>query len=260
MIDKVFVHCSGIGPKTDEKLRQFQYNDWQTVLNHPDALPVSGNRKQSLIQGIQQSLEALNEKNLEFLISRFPGYEHWRFLAEFFDQCTFFDIETTGLSCYQDDISVISAFYKQEMYTFVYQDNLDEFLDLVDESTLLVAFNGNSFDVPFIESYFNIPNIGCPYIDLRWIAYHFGFSGGLKNIEKQFDLFRPAGFEDTDGFEAVRLFNHWQKGSDRAKEKLINYCQLDVLASYLVALELMKLKIPGFKRSSFHPPFALLKR
>ena len=260
MIDEVFVHCKGIGPKTDDKLRQNQFKNWQAVLDQPDALPVSGNRKESLVLGLQQSLEALGNQDLDFLISRFPGYEHWRFLAEYFEKCTFFDIETTGLSCYEDDISVISAFHQQEMFTFVYNENLDEFLDLVDQSTLLVAFNGNSFDIPFIETYFNIPGIGCPYIDLRWIAYHFGFSGGLKNIEKQFNLIRPAGFEDVDGFEAVRLFNHWQNGNEKAKDKLINYCQLDVLSSYLVALALMALKVPGFKQPQYRPVFDLIKK
>lgn len=259
MIDEVFVHCTGIGPKTDHKLRQNRFKNWQSVLDHPDSLPISGSRKQSLISGIKKGVEALAIQDLGFLISQFPGYEQWRFLAEYFKDCTFFDIETTGLSCYEDDISVISAFHQQKMHTFVYGENLDDFLDLVDQSTLLVAFNGNSFDIPFIETYFNIPDIGCPYVDLRWIAYHFGYSGGLKSIEKQFGLKRPAGFEDVDGFEAVRLFNHWQKGSEQAKEKLINYCQLDVLASYLVALELMDLKITGFKQDKYQPILNLVK-
>lgn len=258
MIDEVFVHCAGVGPKTDAKLKQNRFINWQAVLDQPDSLPISGNRKQSLISGIKQSSEALLNQDLEYLISRFPGYEHWRFLAKYFEECTFFDIETTGLSCYEDEISVISAFHQQKMHTFVYQENLDDFLDLVDQSTLLVAFNGNSFDIPFIESYFNIPDIGCPYVDLRWIAYHCGFSGGLKHIEKQFDLVRPIGFENVDGFEAVRLFNHWQKGSETAKTKLINYCQLDVLASYLVALELMELKIQGFKQPQHQPVFDVI--
>jgi len=135
---------------------------------------------------------------------------------------------------------VIAAYHRQKLHTFIYEENLDDFLQLVDQSSLLVAFNGNSFDIPFLENSFNIPTIGCPHIDLRWIFYHQGYRGGLKMIEKQLGIRRPASVLNVDGYEAVLLFDRWQSGDSSARIKLIRYCQTDVLATYLTAGRLLQ--------------------
>jgi len=93
---------------------------------------------------------------------------------------------------------------------------------------LLVSFNGNSFDIPFLENTFNLPEIGCPHVDLRWIAYYFGFSGGLKNIERILGIQRPHELTDVDGSEAVLLYNLYRKGDTSALNTLLKYCQVDV--------------------------------
>ena len=132
-------------------------------------------------------------------------------------------------------------------------DNLDDFLDLVDESRLLVTFNGSSFDLPFIERSYNIPSIGCAHVDLRWIAYHQGLEGGLKVIEKKLAVPRPPKMRDIDGFEAVMLFHRWQRGDQKAKKKLIEYCSADSIATYLVAIRIlqqMKLPFPNVSSSA----------
>lgn len=134
------------------------------------------------------------------------------------------------------------AFHRNQVYHFVLNENLDDFLRLVESSRLLVTFNGSSFDIPFLEHSFNIPDIGCPHVDLRWILYHLGFSGGLKRIERQFGIKRPNELDDVDGYEAVILFYKWQSGDRLARERLIQYCQADVLCSFIVAGSILETK------------------
>jgi len=58
---------------------------------------------------------------------------------------------------------------------------------------------------------------------------------GLKVIEKQLALRRPATVRDVDGHEVVLLFERWLRGDMGARIKLIRYCQTDILTTYLTA-------------------------
>ena len=239
MIDETFVHCSGIGPKTDIRLKNLGFKNWKDCIDMQNELPFKEEKRKQFIKDLKKSRSALEANNIALLVEKFPVKEHWRILGEYYPEATYFDIETTGLSSYDSLITVIVCYKDNQLHTFLFQENLDDFLSLVEESSLLVAFNGNSFDIPFIENSFNIPEIGCPYIDLRWICYHAGYSGGLKTIEKELFVTRPEDIKSIDGFEAVSLFLDWQNGNSLAKEKLVKYCQADVLSSYLVAIRLL---------------------
>jgi len=239
LIDQTFLHCPGIGPKTDRRLKKLGFLNWQECLDRSSDLPFSTSGTEKFLAAIRESLRALEKQDLTFLSTHLPPSEHWRILSRYFTDATFFDIETTGLSHYDSMTTVIAAYHQGQLHTFVYGENLDEFLQLVDKSTLLVTFNGNSYDIPFLENSFNIPTIGCPYIDLRWICYHQGYRGGLKAIEKQLGVSRPKEIQDVDGYEAVLLFERWQRGATDARDKLICYCQSDVLATYLTAGRLL---------------------
>lgn len=240
MIDRTFIHCPGIGPKTDRRLKSLGFQCWQDCLDRHTELPMSGSLRQRFLEMIRDSLEALKQEDLTFLSTHLPPREHWRILGRYFADATFFDIETTGLSSYDSIVTVITAYYRGELFTFVHEENLGDFLELVDQSKLLVTFNGNSFDIPFLESSFNIPEIGCPYVDLRWICYHQGYTGGLKSIEREMYINRPDDVRNVDGYEAVILFDRWQNGDAAAGRKLIRYCESDVLATYLTAGRLLQ--------------------
>ncbi|MCP4752361.1 MAG: ribonuclease H-like domain-containing protein [Proteobacteria bacterium] len=239
MIDQTFLHCPGIGPKTESRLKAMGYGCWDDCLSRPEDLPFGRDRRRRFLDLLAESRSALEERNIDFFVSRYPIREHWRILGTFYHQATFFDIETTGLSRYDSHTTVIAAYCGKKLHTFVDGENLDGFLNLVDDSDLLVAFNGSSFDIPFLEHSFNIPKIECPHVDLRWISYYRGYTGGLKAIEKRMGLTRPHEIGDIDGYEAVVLYYQWQNGDLSARERLINYCQADVLASYLVAGRLL---------------------
>ena len=55
-----------------------------------------------------------------------------------------------------------------------------------------------------------------------------GYSGGLKKIESSLGMKRSEETEGISGFEAVRLWNRYEKGDDEALEVLIKYNKEDV--------------------------------
>lgn len=239
MIQECFRHVRGIGPKTASLLNERGFASWDDCLGREQELPFNGGRRKRFIQEMRLSREALQKNDIGYFISAFPKAEHWRILARYFNSATFVDVETTGLSRYFNHATVITAFHNRAIHTFRYGENLDEFLILADDAELLATFNGNCFDIPFLEKTFNVPSIHCPHIDLRWIAWHRGYSGGLKYIERGMGMRRPAFLDGIDGFEAVGLFHQWQVGDAGAGETLARYCAADTIATYLVAERLL---------------------
>lgn len=243
MIENTFIQCEGVGPKTELKLKLMGFQCWDDCLQNPKELPFKGKRKDQFIRQLVESKEALAFEDLHYFVQRLPHREQWRILADFYERATFFDIETSGLSPYESHATVIAAYGQGELKTYVYQENMDDFLDLAEASDLLVTFNGNSFDIPFLLSHYNIPDIGSAAVDLRWISYYEGFQGGLKQIEQELKIHRPFSLIGVDGFEAVQLWEKWINGGDlSAKDKLIAYCQADTLATCLVAEQILRRK------------------
>ncbi|HOT43702.1 MAG TPA: ribonuclease H-like domain-containing protein [Spirochaetota bacterium] len=240
MIRGCFRHVPGIGPRTELVLNESGIVNWDDCIAKQDLIPFNGIRRKKLIDNIRKSIGFLESGDIGFFTASFPTSEQWRILAEYLHSATFIDVETTGLSWNYCHASVISAFHRGNVHSFVHGENLDDFLSLADESELLVTFNGNCFDIPFIERTFNILSLGCPHVDLRWIAWHRGYRGGLKSIEKQLDIRRPPQIEGIDGFEAVDLYYRWQQGDLSSRELLIRYCEADVLATYLVAERILE--------------------
>jgi uncharacterized protein len=239
LIHECFMHVRGIGPKTAALLGESGFSSWDDCFNRTDELPFNGKRRKHFIKELEQSAQALKREDIDYFISSFPTAEQWRILARYLKSAAFIDVETTGLSWHYCHASVIAAFYKGAIHSFRYGENLDDFLELVESAGLLVTFNGNCFDIPFLEKTFNIPEINCPHIDLRWIAWHRGQRGGLKQIERAMGIRRPACVEGVDGLEAVELFYRWQQGDFEARHILIRYCAADVLSTYLLAERLL---------------------
>jgi uncharacterized protein len=200
--------------------------------------------RKSLITKIQKELEnslnALENHDIFYFTRNFPTKEHWRILHQYQDKLSYFDIETSGLSFYDSEISVISCFHDEQMNTYINGENLDDFLDILQEIELLVSFNGNSFDVPFVQESFNIPTFPCPHIDLRWICFHKGLKGTLKQIEVDCGVYRDHSIQGVDGYEAVLLWEKWKRFSiEKALDKLIEYCEADVYALQEVTKEVL---------------------
>lgn len=229
MIDQTFLCCFGVGPVTQKKIYEHGVKNWQQYLQFSESLPLSGKLRKNIEHDVKNLQAALDACDYTYLAKRFPVREHWRLLLKTIDQASYFDIETSGLSPENATITVIACLHKGVMHRFVAGENLDEFVDLLEDITTLISFNGSSFDVPWILNQFHLPDVDCLHLDLRWICYHLGLVGGLKAIEKKMGLQRPEGVIGLSGSDAVQLWERWAKKRDeRAKKILINYCCEDV--------------------------------
>ncbi len=243
MINQTFKPFSNVGPTTEKKLRAGGIDTWEDLLAQKNKLSLSAKKRKKLCEEVERFIEAKTNNDLNFFSKHFPIEEKWRILAQYFPKASYLDIETTGLDRKNSIITVIVCFHRGNLRTFIQGENLEDFIPLIEELELLVTFNGASFDIPVIEKYFKLPPIECAHIDLRWVSYHLGFQGGLKEIEKKLGLHRPEDLEGVDGFEAVMLWYKWQETKNtKAKDKLIKYCQADVLSLILVTGALLNKK------------------
>jgi hypothetical protein len=233
MISEALLHCTGIGPVRLAKLHESGIRSWTDVVSNAEQLPIG--RSSVLAEECRCCLEALEAKNIGYFVNRFSPLDKWRIISEFLDDTSFFDIETMGLE-HNSPITVIACWHRGELRTFVEHENLDDFLHLLDDVTLLASFNGSSFDVPRVLDTFHIPDLPCPHLDLRWPCYHKGFKGSLKSITSRLGITRPADLQDADGELAVHLWNRWLLDRDhRARELLIRYCASDVVLLLMLA-------------------------
>ena len=209
-----------------------------------------------MVDECRRCLAALSNKDIRYFVDHFAPQDRWRVLAEFFEQTSFFDIETTGLD-YDARITVIACWHRGGLHTFVEHENLDDFLDLLDEVSLLASFNGSSFDVPRVLSSFHIPDLPCPHLDLRWPCYHQGLRGGLKDIACHRGSSRPADLVDADGLLAMQLWSRWITQQDHvARDQLVRYCAADVLLLVMVASQIAGHTLPADSDLWKHLPAA----
>lgn len=232
MINEALLHCPQVGPARLKKLNQIGIRSWQHVQNRKHELPAA--IRNPIVDEVTRCLAALAAKDVGYFVENLATRDRWRILAHYFDEVSFFDIETAGLE-YSDPITVIACWHKGDVYSFVEHENLDDFLDLLDEVTLLSSFNGSTFDVPRVLDAFHIPTLPCPHLDLRWLCYHRGLRGGLKEIACGLGIDRPPDLKHANGEHAIRLWARWEHFQDaHARDELLRYCASDVLL--LVAL------------------------
>jgi uncharacterized protein YprB with RNaseH-like and TPR domain len=182
------------------------------------------------VAAARRALAALAADDPLPLTTALPGTEQWRVLHAWHEQATFFDIETSGLEP-ESAVTLVVCLHRGRLLRFLKDENLDDFLPLLDEVKLLVSFNGSGFDVPRIESRFHVPRIPCAHLDLRWACHHCGWRGGLKNIERALGLVRPPDLRGLGGAEAVWLWRQWEETRRPAARRLLErYCAADVLS------------------------------
>ena len=233
MITHALLQSEGLGPARLSWLNEIGIHSWRDVIERADE--VGFRWMDALVSECHRCEQALQEANIAYFVERFTGPDRWRILAHYIDQTSFFDIETTGLE-YDAPISVIVCWHQGRLHSFVEHENLDDFLDLLDEITLLASFNGSSFDVPRLLDSFHIPQLPCPHLDLRWLSYHQGHRGGLKQIAYTLGIQRPHDLTDADGELAIYLWTRWMAKQDRScRDRLVRYCGSDVLLTLMLA-------------------------
>ena len=160
--------------------------------------------------------------------SMLPSEETWQLYRQRPDEAMFLDIETTGLSPEESEVTVVGAIAGGQPATFVKGVNLHEFPEYVKQWPLLVSFNGIQFDVPFLRVHTPEAKLDQPHIDLRFVLRSLGYRGGLKAIEKRLGLVRDADIQGVNGMTAIRLWERYTQGDHEAFDRLVAYNMADV--------------------------------
>ncbi len=149
-------------------------------------------------------------------------------IVEHLDNCIYLDIETTGLSKYYDKVTMIGYDNGYEFKYVIEPSDVKSLQRDLNNSKVLVTFNGTLFDKKFLEHHF--PELKFPehHIDLRYLLRRAGHTGGQKSIEVQLGLKRADELIGVTGYEAVVLYHEYRRGNREALEKLIAYNHADV--------------------------------
>jgi hypothetical protein len=231
MLKKTFLHIDGISSNIELELWKRGVLDWENFIyfyenKREDLYFLSEKKLNRIYNEILFSIEKLNSNDLNFFKNKLISKEHYRLYN--YGKVAFVDIETTGLSKYIDEITMIGIYDGQRSNIYISGINLEDAYSHLEKFDIIVSFNGKCFDIPFIEAKIG-KKIDKIHLDLRYLLKEFNLSGGLKNIEKKLGLKRAEEIEDIDGFEAVRLWKRYKKGDLEALELLKKYNEEDII-------------------------------
>ena len=233
MLEHTFIHAEGVGPTTERRLWSTGSHTWDAFLRRHEAGELSP-RLRRLAPFVEQSRQALEQRDLEFFSRSLPPSEMWRLFGTFGDQAAYLDIETTGFSADYDEVTVIGLYDGTSFRAFVRGHNLMDFPRAVARCPLLVSYNGSTFDLPFLRRTF--PSFAPrAHLDLRYPLRRLGYDGGLKDIERTVGIRRPPHLRDVDGSEAIFLWHQYRRGRAGALQRLIEYTQYDVMNLVMLA-------------------------
>jgi uncharacterized protein YprB with RNaseH-like and TPR domain len=227
MLTKTFSHIDGITPSLEQQLWDSGIRQWDDFLIQIDQFTHMPKPKLNRIhEGILASKQALEKKDLNYFKSLLKPKEHWR-LANM-GKIAYVDIETTGLSKWSSDLTLLGIYDGITPSIYINGKNLEEAHAKLKEFDIVVTFNGKQFDMPFIEHHFS-HQYDFVHLDLRYMLKELGLAGGLKSIENQLGICRDSDLQGVDGFEAVRLWHQYKRGNEAALQKLLRYNEQDIV-------------------------------
>jgi len=250
LIDRSFIFIPGVGERTERKLWEDGVDSWSAFLGMDRAGSIKGARKELADSMIMEARRRLELGDCSYFHDLIPSRETWRLWPTFGGNAAFLDIETTG-TWRTSHITVVGVHDSRGYRIALRGRNLStsSIKEMLEDASLLVTFNGLSFDVPIIEHHFpgSVPKV--PHLDLLHLARRLGFRGGLKALELQLGLSRPQDVLGMSGEDAVRLWRLYERdGNTNALRLLLKYNMEDIknlrpIAERLV--EMMKDRVMG---------------
>jgi uncharacterized protein YprB with RNaseH-like and TPR domain len=229
MLRQTFVHLPGVGAATERKLWESGIRDWNELRREAGAV-FAPQRVDEALRLLDLSEEAHEKRNPHFFYKRLPREQLWRVVPEFIENAAYLDIETTGLGhppkAHSTTISFVFRGEVLQAWEPVAKRMLIE--HVLEESSILVSFFGEVFDVPFLQAEFGIA-FEKAHLDLCfWLKRH-GIGGGLKKVQKNFPEIPDRNSLDINGYDAVKLWRLHERGIEGALETLLTYNAEDTI-------------------------------
>ncbi len=235
MLTATFSCFRGVSISAERRLWEESCLSWREILVlHPRAF--SGARLARVRRQVNEAQVALDCGFADYFLNRLSPPDTIRVLPHFLSNVGYLDVETTGLGK-TDSITTIALHGPLGTRCFVRGRNLINFLREAKGLSLLITFNGSSFDLPRIRREFRI-DLQIPHLDLKPCLQALGYSGSLKRCEELLGIRRPLE-EMLTGQEAVELWRlHEATGDEAALLRLVRYNLRDALSLELLAVEI----------------------
>lgn len=236
MLTRSFIHLSGIGAARE---RQFWHDglvSWDDVLGHRDLFDEGP--APAIEQELALSRLKLAEGDARWFEHRLGSDQAWRLAADFDDgRIAYLDIECDGtiqnIEMRPDGelggTTVVAVWDGMDARVFMRGRDIDEIPEYLSKYKVLCTFNGKSFDIPYLEKRLGSRFFSGAHLDLRPITRTVGLTGGLKKIEQQIGIERPADIRRYSGYDAVKLWGAYKGGRRDALVPLARYCLYDTI-------------------------------
>ncbi|MBI3356742.1 MAG: ribonuclease H-like domain-containing protein [Nitrospirae bacterium] len=259
MLTSTFVFLQGIGPATERRWWQEGLLDWRSFLTQPCVAGLSPDRKSWYDRELALAQSEFDAGHLHVFASRLQSRDHWRFYDTCRSSTVYLDIETTGASPHDGEVTVVGLHRNGRTTSLVRGETLtaDRLQAELDQCKLLVTFFGAGFDVPYLRATFPRLRLPKPHFDLCFAARRLGLRGGLKHIEQEVGIERDPALRGLDGWDAVQLWSQWHRGDRAALDLLLAYNAADTENLVPLAAFVYKEMMSRFGPSSVGPSSSL---
>ncbi|MBL8086533.1 MAG: ribonuclease H-like domain-containing protein [Chthonomonas sp.] len=228
MLRQTFCHIPGIGRETERSLWSQGCSDWDSLLATPDQFSLGTAGTEPTLQELRKSVRALENQDANYFRKCLGQQEAWRAWPDFRDSCVYLDIETDG-GRFGQSVTVVGLYDGKEFTALIKDDNLDSFLDIIEQFKMIVTFFGTGFDLPMLERRFKGYRFKQIHLDLCYALKRIGYSGGLKKIERQLGIARGSEVDGMNGRDAIRLWSEYRRGYEESLKVLVDYNREDVV-------------------------------
>lgn len=191
-------------------------------------LQLFGAEQDDIVWKIEQYRNLLESRDYCKLAAVVEPADGYRVALQYPKDTIFLDIETTGLSRYYDQITLIGWLRDKQYGVYVRGGDLEPLLQTLATAAVVVTYNGTLFDLPFVKK--ELPQAQLPpfHVDLRFLAKREGLAGGQKSIEQEIGVSRAGEVSEVDGELAPVLWARYRRGDLVAIRKLLRYNHADV--------------------------------
>jgi uncharacterized protein YprB with RNaseH-like and TPR domain len=241
MLGSTFQLAAGLGPTREHMLWRHGFACWadyagsSSLASAPLGAPIRAKMKpidRALRAAIAVASEALAARDVERLATIVPTGEHWRLFDVFGEGALYVDIETSDDVIGHAGISAVGVLDQRGPRLFLAGRDLAAFPEWAVGCSLLVTFNGSSFDLPILRQAFPEWQPPPAHVDLRHVLARLGHRGTLKQLEEwlpALHLERPEPLRALNATGASALFHRGRNGDREALRRFAEYNLYDTI-------------------------------
>ena len=238
MLRSTFQLMRGLGPERERRLWRDGVIAWDQLGQHAGRREsgLSAATVARLSEATTAAADALAAGRFDQLVGLLPSGEHWRLFAELGDDAAYLDIETGDDVIGFAGISANGILDRHGPALWLAgPDSMRSFGSFVDRArhwSMLVTFNGLSFDLPILREAFPDWRPPTCHVDLRHVLARLGLSGGLKAIERRLPslhLARPPHLDGLGGWDSSSLFRRGRDGDRASLRRFAEYNLYDAV-------------------------------